>query len=81
MSYRIIEGLRPPIMRPPHRTKLDDLIALAASMKSGEAAVLTESEAQTFRVILNAQGFDCATDGWRCDERGKTLIFKLPRTT
>lgn len=76
-SNAIISGMTPPIGRPLKRTSLDQLIEIANQMKVGDAVPLTLSEAQTFRVILAAQGFKCFTDGYRCQQRGKILAFKL----
>ena len=65
MSFRITNELRPPIGRPLRRKSLDELVELSRIMTVGEAALLTNSQAQTFRVILAAQGFACVTDGYR----------------
>jgi hypothetical protein len=46
-------------------------------MEEGDAVELTQAEAQTFRVILEALGNSCVSDGWRCKTVGKTLVFKL----
>lgn len=67
----------PPIPRPRKRTRLDDLVALAKSMEPGDAALLTLSEAQIMRYILVAQGFECATDGYRSPAKPKILVWKL----
>ncbi len=77
MKYDVLRGLRPPIGRPLKRQSLIQLIELAKSMELGDAAVLTNSEAQVFRYILAGMGYLCLTDGYRCDVRGKTLAFKL----
>jgi hypothetical protein len=79
MKYQIISGLKEPIGRPIKRTSLDDLIELAREMKVGDAVPLTLSESQTFRVILNALGYRCLTDGYRCEVPGKILTFKLSK--
>jgi len=79
LNYQVLSGLKAPIGRPVKRQKLDDLIKLAQTMEVGDAAILSNSEAQSFRTILNALGFDCVTDGYRCEVRGKTLAFKLKR--
>jgi len=68
----------PPIPRPRKRTRLDDLVSLAKSMEPGDAVLLTMSEAQIMRYILVAQGFDCATDGYRSPDKPRILVFKLP---
>lgn len=73
----IRKGLRPPNGRPAKRSKLPGLIALADRMEVGDAAVLSLSDSQTFRVVLAAKGFLCLTDGDHCEVRGKTLAFKL----
>jgi hypothetical protein len=62
----------------PRAGVLARLIALSREMEIGDAVALTLSESQTMRIILQAQGHQCATDGWRCPEPGKTLVFKLP---
>ena len=78
--YCVVRGAPlPHNNRVPKRTKLNDLIALAHSMKPGEAAVVSQSDGQTLRLILNAIGFDCITDGYHCEERGKTLAFKIQK--
>ena len=77
MSYEIIHNPTPPTPRKACRTHLDDLVSLAKSMQPGEAVLLSNSDAQTFRVIMAAQGFKCATDGWRSNDRSKLLTFKL----
>lgn len=77
-QYQIIKGLKEPWNAHPKRRKsFDDLLILAGDMEIGDAAVLTQAEAQTFRTILMAQGYRCVTDGYRCEVRGKTLAFKL----
>ena len=65
MTFRITYQLKPPVGRPVRRTSLDDLVDLANIMVVGGAALLTQSQAQTFRIILAAQGFHCVTDGYR----------------
>ena len=82
MSFRITSDLKPPLVRPFKRTSLDELVELASIMSIGEAALLTNSQAQTFRVILAAQGFLCVTDGWRTPDKPgegirRTWCFKL----
>jgi hypothetical protein len=47
-------------------------------MEPGDAVLLTMSEAQIMRYILVAQGFDCATDGYRSPDKPRILVFKLP---
>ena len=80
MTYRIVVGMSPPVAsRPLTRNSLDGLIELAKKMDRGDAAILSQSEVQTFRIILIALGFRCITDGYRCDVVGKTLAFKLSK--
>ena len=79
MNYAVLKGKIPHCARPSKRTKLDDLIALAKEMETGDAAVMSSADAQTFRTILNTLGFDCVTEGYRCETRGKTLAFKIQR--
>jgi len=79
MNYQIVKGLSEPTARPLSRNSLDDLIELAKTMDTGDAAVLSLSEVQTFRIILVAQNFRCVTDGFRCKVHGKTLAFKLAK--
>lgn len=83
----VYKGLAPPIPKPSRRTILDELIAIAVGMEVGDAVALSMSEAQQMRIILLAQGFECASDGWRGREIGRTdnkrtiLVFKLPKVT
>jgi hypothetical protein len=77
MDYKIIKGHKSPAARPAHRKVLNELVALASRMEVGDAVALKLSDAQLLRIILAAQGFDCVTDGWHCEENGKTLVFKL----
>ena len=79
MSYNIIKGMAPPNMRPSRQVNLDNLVNLAREMQVGDAVSLRLSEANQFRIILAAQGFECRTDGWRCTVPGKILAFKLLR--
>ena len=74
--YTIVKNRRAPQGREPRRTKLDGLVALANQMEVGDAAEMLPTDAQTFRIILAAQGFRCVSDGWN-QERRVTLIFKL----
>jgi hypothetical protein len=77
-DFKVFTGLRPPVKRSVwRRTTLAPLIELAQAMQVGEAALLTLSQAQQLRQILTAQGYACASDGWRSPERGKALVFKL----
>lgn len=77
--YTILKGITPPLpSRPLKRTSLDDLLEAAKRMEVGDAVVMRLSEAQVFRYLLFALGFHCVTDGYRCPERGRTLVFKLP---
>jgi len=69
MNYEVLRGLREPIGRPLRRSKLDALIKLSDEMQLGDAAVLSLSESQQFRIILNAKGFRCLTDGYRCERQ------------
>lgn len=79
-GFSIVKGLAPPVtdhgQRPNSQTQA--LVELAQAMEIGDAAVLNNSQAQQFRTVLAGMGFYCATDGWRCEVRGKTLAFKLP---
>lgn len=77
MEYTVTRGLQPPVARGERRYKLTALIDLAKQMRVGDAVALRLSEAQTFRIILAALGYECVTDGYRCKEPGKTLAFKL----
>jgi hypothetical protein len=62
----------------------DDLIALANSMRVGDAALLSNSEAQTMCFILGGLGFRPDTGGlWDTDgchrlDKARTLVFKFP---
>lgn len=76
-GYTITRKLLPPSPRPVKRTELDKLVALADAMRVGEAVLLSNCQAQTFRVILAAQGFMCLTDGYRSDDKSKIWAFKL----
>jgi hypothetical protein len=81
-DYMILRRMVPPIPRPTPVGRGDTLQALilcANQMAVGDAVVLSNSEAQTFRVILAAQGFLCVTDGYRCPQRTKLLAFKLAK--
>ena len=77
MSYRIVKGLKPHPQRPKRRTVLDRLLALSREMEVGDAAHMCLSDAQQFRIILAAQGFDCVSDGYRSEVANMTLVFKL----
>jgi len=80
MTYQTTQGLQPPATRrPTKRQSLDDLVMLANGMEINEAALLTLSEAQTFRVILAAQGFNCVTDGYRSPPGRRIWCFKITR--
>ena len=50
---------------------------LSREMEVGDAAHMCLSDAQQFRIILAAQGFDCVSDGYRSEVTGMTLVFKL----
>lgn len=77
MKYTIYKGLSIPSGRRTKRTSLDKLVLLAQQMEVGEAVELDYSEAQTFRIVLAGQGFDCITDGYNTQSPGKLLAFKL----
>jgi len=80
MNYQVRHDLKPHSGRPLRRTALDGLVELASSMKVGDAAFLTNSEAQTFRIILAAQGFHCVSDGYLSpggSYPARTWVFKL----
>lgn len=79
MAYEVIHSLQPPLGRPQRRKSLDALVEVANAMSVGDAVVLTLSEANVLRTILAAQGFSCVTDGYRCNAKGKLLVFKLAK--
>ena len=80
--YTVTKGRQPRLGRPQRRVSLDRLLALADKMETGDAVLLTSSEAQTFRTILAAKGFDCVTDGYASPDTEyprRTCVFKLAK--
>lgn len=79
-SYTIHRDLLPPPRsRPVKRTVLDDLIDLAKRMEVNDAVIVKPCDAQMLRIILITLGFECITDGYHCDVRGHTLLFKIAK--
>jgi len=81
--HQVIPGLPPPAARPSGSTRLQQLILLADSMNSGDAAVVLNTEVATMRIILATLGYNSATDGWRSEpalmDPRHILLFKLPK--